>query len=540
MMPKPTCPWPGRNLQSACVPPRPVQIRARRMRGARARPEGARAAGPRRSSCPTVMAMECEEEKRTRRRRRRPRRPWRTCRCYRGAPRAAPSESTGPRVRSKRQHARGRFWNGTKTNQTCWKGDCTRQPCFGFPNDERLTRCGDCKVKGMADLKHRKCKCRRRPSLVQGDAYDAAPRRGAGGRHGPVLYQYAQACGKHQPFGFWRQTYDALRQGGLRENGMVDLKSRMRRAASTDPPSGSRTTRSDAAARGCREEAWSTPRADVQACGEHQTSGSRTTRRRRRGAGAEEEGMVDLKSRMCEACGEHQPASGSRAMSVDALRAEGVPGGRHGQHCQGCAGRGKHQPTRVPGRRAADACGCVLQGGRHGRPKSRMCPCGEERARYDDADGNKLQLAVLSRGGTGARRGRELWACRSAACSCARYEGGRAARALGQGLGRFERLPGGGGLVEGRQIRPDGFRPTRRARPRARCTSSTATAGTTRPTIRSTAASRSSARRARPSSGASATPTCTRRGGLAGLAAGYTVAEMWEHDFKEVEKLMGY
>ena len=220
--------------------------------------------------------------------------------------------------------------------------------------------------------------------------------------------------------------------------------------------------------------------------------------------------------------------------------------------CETCGEHATH--LWVPGRRAADALRSRRRAGR-----TDMVDLSEQdvrvrqwwRAAYEDADGNKWSLcygcAVAE--GTHPERvtGASYEACRFF-CELephgARNTRVRAARALGQALGRVERLSTRWrDSWRGGRSGPTASCPTRRARPRAPSTSSTATAGTaTRPATQNTAASRSSARRARASSGASSNADLyakTEAGSQAYLAAGYTVVEMWEHDLKKGETQRG-
>ena len=225
--------------------------------------------------------------------------------------------------------------------------------------------------------------------------------------------------------------------------------------------------------------------------------------------------MVNLRSKMCETCGEHQPTFGFK----DAER-----------------------PTRC------GAEGCRENGMVDLR--SKMCACDNGVARYEDADGNKWSLcygcAVAE--GTHPERvtGASYEACRFF-CEMSRMapetHGYVPHVHWNKVSGEWNGYQEVEGLVEGRQIRPDGFLPD--------------PSGATKGVVYLFHGNRwHGYPPGHPKHGGEQVFRSARTGierhvknadlyakteadSQAYLAAGYKVVEMWEHDFKKAEKHNG-
>ena len=376
---------------------------------------------------------------------------------------------------------------GSKMCETCGE----HQPTFGFPDAERPTRCGAkaCRKDGMVNLKNMMCETcsEHRPTFGFPDA-ERPTRCGASAcrEDGMVdlIHTMCETCGEHRPtFGFpdaERPTRCGAK--GCREDGMVDLMSKM-----------------------------------CETCGEHQPTFGFPDAERPTRCGAEacrEDGMVDLKSKMCETCGEHQPTFGfPDAERADALRRGGVPGGRHGR---------PRREKDVPVRRGAR---CV-QGQRRQPVVVVLREC-----------------AVAERTHPERVTGASYEACRFF-CMLKRM----APETHGyvphvhwdKVSGEWNGYQEVEGLVEGRQIRPDGFLPD--------------PSGATKGTVYLFHGNRwHGYPPGHPKHGGEQVFRSARTGierrvsnadlyakteadSKAYLKAGYAVVEMWEHDFKEVEK----
>jgi hypothetical protein len=444
-------------------------------------------------------------------------------------------------------------------------------PVFGFPGAKRATRCGakGCKEDGMVDLVSKMCEaCGEHCASFGFPGATKRPTRcGAKGckEDGMVNLKSrkCEACGERiATLGFpGAKRATRCGQKGCKEDGMVNIKTRKCEACGEHQPSfgfpgAERPTRCGAEA--CREDGMVDLRSKkCEACGEHQPSYGfpNDARATRCGAkGCREDGMVDLKSKMCEVCGEHQPAFGfpgaerPTRCGAEACREDGMVNLKN-KMCDTC---GEHQPSfGFPGAKRPTRCGA--EGCREDGMvdiKSKMCACGGGLARYEDADGNKRSLcyAEAIAEGTHPERvaGASQVACRFF-CMLSRMTLKREDvphvhwdKVSGEWNG-YDEVEG---LVEGRQIRPDGFLPDPLG----------ATKGGTvylfhgnrwhgyppgHPAHGGEQVFRSARTGIERRVSNADLYAKTEADSQAYLAAGYTVVEMWEHDFKEVEKLEG-
>ena len=267
-----------------------------------------------------------------------------------------------------------------------------------------------------------------------------------------------------------------------------------------------------------------------------------------------DDGMVDLAHKMCETCGEHQPTFGFKGAkrptrcNAEGCREDGMVNLAN-KMCETC---GEHQPTfGFPGAKRPTRCGA--EGCRDDGMVDlghKMCACDNGFACYEDTDGNRRSLcygcAIAE--GTHPERvtGASYEACRFF-CEMSRMapetHGYVPHVHWNKVSGEWNGYQEVKGLVEGRKIRPDGFLPD--------------PSGATKGTVYLFHGNRwHGYPPGHPKHGGEQVFRSARTGierrvsnadlyakteadSQAYLAAGYTVVEMWEHDFKEVKKQNG-
>jgi len=462
------------------------------------------------------------------------------------------------------------YWNGNRSLPACWKGNCTHVPTFGVKGAARPTRCGKkgCREDGMVNLKQKMCETCGEHVATFGVKGAARPTRC--GKKGcredgmvNLVNKMCETCGEHQPTFGVKGAERPTRCGAeeCREDGMVNLKHKMCETCGEHRPTfgvkgAKRPTR--CGKKECREDGMvDLVNKMCETCGEHQPTfgvkgAARPTRCGKKGC--REDGMVDLANKMCETCGEHQPTFGVKGAArptrcgKKGCREDGMVDLAN-KMCETC---GEHQPT-FGFKGAERPTRCNAEGCREDGMvdlKSKMCACDNGLARYEDTDGNLRSLcygcAIAE--GTHPERvtGASYEACRFF-CLLKRM----APKTHGyvphvhwdKPSGEWNGYQEVEGLVEGRKIRPDGFLPD----------PSGATKGTVylfhgnrwhgyppgHPKHGGEQVFRSARTGIERHVKNADLYTKTEADSQAYRAAGYKVVEMWEHDFKEVEKQNG-